>query len=794
LNWRTAEERLAELKNFLLNASQTVDSERLSFLLETYKENKGQTAVILRARLLEKVLTRKTIFLDGNPIVGTLTGIRAGVYPYPEWNADWIKDEMDMAKMGSLGQISIPKETEALLKEVYKEWKGQTVYDFACQNYQDLYGQSPKPLFKSGMMFEGPAYTTGTGAVNYRLVLKRGLSGILADTEKRLAELPKKAQSSQKMAFYQAVRIALKAAIAYANRYAELARKEAESTEDPLAKAELLEIAEVCRRVPEYPAANFREAVQSFWFTHLVEEIEQMGCATSPGRYGQYMYPFYKKDLEEGRLTREEAVTLVSFQWLKHSELAIYQGLSNALALSGHTGQTITIGGVDENGEDASTELEEVLMDVQIKMKNIQPTLSLFYHPKMKESYLLKAVEVIRGGSGQPQWLNNTLAVERNLSRFSGEGITLGQARNCGNFGCVSTGVLDEGSYYAVEATLNISKFVELALRDGYDPTTKKQLSFKTGPAEEFQDFEELYQAFLTHLDHGLRQKRRFSDLGALGKESIVPGLFRSALYGGCLESGLAEEAGGVRYGQNLSIVAAGVDAGNSLLAVKDLVFDRRLITLAQLNEALAADFEAFEDIRRLCLAAPKYGNDNQEADALVRRIYRDVERLNREHGPDFTGKSPGIDAFSLSYHNLFGGRMGALPNGRKKGQALTDGSVSATPGTDTSGVTALIKSAAGALDAARYSSNHFNVKFLPSALEGPKGARAILSLVKTYFDLGGSHIQFNCVDSEVLKEAQAKPDDHKNLVVRVAGFSAYFTRLDQGVQNEIIKRTQYDS
>ncbi|MDR1546942.1 MAG: glycyl radical protein [Deltaproteobacteria bacterium] len=793
LDWSSAERRLKEIKDFLLAAPQTMDPERLKFLLEVYEERQGEAPVIVRARLLERVLTKKTIFLDDNPVVGALTGVRAGVYAYPEWSADWIKDEIDLAKMGSLGEIKISAETQDLLKQVYAKWKGRTVFDQANRGYQELYGEDPKRLFKAGALFEGPAYTTGTGAVDYRRAIHEGLGSIIDEIDRRVAALPKRAGASAALAFYRAAKISLSAAVAHANRYADLAAQEARRAPTPARQAELLEIAEVCRRVPEHPARNFREAVQSFWFVHLVQEIEQMGCAVSPGRYGQYMQPFYEKDLAEGRLTREEAVTLLSFQWLKHSELAIYQGLSNALALSGHTGQTITIGGLTAEGEDASTELEEVLMDVQIRLRNIQPTLSLFYHPKMKESYLLKAVEVVRGGSGQPQWLNNRLAVERALSRFSDSGITIGQARNCGNFGCVATGVLDEGCYFAVGATLNLAKFVELTLNDGLDPLTKKRLGPQTGPAAQFQSFEELYEAFLVQLDHGARQQRRYSNLGCLAKEATVPGPYRSSLYGGCLEKGLPEEAGGARFSQALDIVAGGVDAANSLLAVRSLVFEQGLTTMAELLAALQANFEGFEALRRQCLAAPKHGNDDPTADALVKRLYRDVDRLYTAHGPDYLGRAPRVDAFSLSYHNLFGGLMGALPNGRQSGRALTDGSVSATPGTDVQGVTALIKSAAGAVDTVRYNSNHFNVKFLPQALEGPKGARTLLALIKTYFDLGGSHIQFNCVDSDVLKEAQTKPDDHKNLVVRVAGFSAYFTRLDHGVQDEIIKRTQYN-
>ncbi len=432
-------------------------------------------------------------------------------------------------------------------------------------------------------------------------------------------------------------------------------------------------------------------------------------------------------------------------------------------------------------------------MDTQIQMKNIQPTISLFYHPKMKESYLQKAVEVVRGGTGQPQFMNNNVVIQRHFNRFGELGITLEDARNCANFGCVGTGVAGKGSFVIMEDFPNFVKPIEFTLYNGWDPTTKKQISIESGNSEEFQTFEEFYTAFIKQTDYLLKMQRLRSDIGNTVKEWVVPSVFRSAIIDGCLEKGLVEEAGGARYAQTLCIGTGGIDASNCLLAIKHLVYDTKTLTMAQLKEALAANFEGYEDVHRMCIEAPKHGNDIPEVDTLVRRFYRDVHKIYRSYGPDYMGHTAFIDAYSLSFHNYFGGMMGALPNGRKAGVALTDGSVSAMPGTDLEGSTALIKSAAQAVDTVDYASNHFNVKFLPSALEGPAGARTLLSLLKTYFDLGGSHIQFNCVSSDTLKDAQEKPQNYKDLVVRVAGFSAYFTRLDKGVQNEIIKRTEYN-
>nr|WP_321256582.1 glycyl radical protein [uncultured Pseudodesulfovibrio sp.] len=796
IDWDTAEDRVKELKDFLMNAPQVMDPERLQFLNEVYEKYQGESTFYIRAKLFERVLTKKNIFLDGNPIVGTLTGVRAGVYAYPEWNVSWIKEEMQMAKMASLGEMKIPAETQELLEKTYKLWKGRTCIDLNNKLFKEKYGINPKPYAKAGMYYENVSVASGSGIADYPMALNKGLRWLIDDVKKRFEDCPTTLENKEKHDLYRSMLVTLEAVIAHSHRYADLAEKTAADESDPKAKKELLEIAEICRRVPEFPARNFREAIQSFWFIHLAIEIEQMACATSPGRYGQYMYPFFKKDIDEGNLTREQVSTLLKFQWIKHLELAEYQGNSYALTLSGHTGQSITIGGVDADGNDASTELEEMLLDTQVKMKNIQPTLTLLYHPKMKESYLKKVVECIRGGSGQPQILNNNVVIQRNLSRFGQYegGISLEDARNCGNYGCVSTGICGKGSFITQEDQPCLAKIVEVMLNNGKCPVTKKKVGVETGDPAEFTSFDEVYDAYKKQLDHLFNISRKHSDLSQMARLQVVPSVFRSAMYDGCIEKGVCEEAGGTRFPQVNPIMTAGIDAANSLLAIKHLVFDTKKLTMQEMLDAIKSNFEGCEDIRKMCFEAPKHGNDQPEVEGFVQQYYRDVDAIHHAQGPDCFGYRTPLDAYSLSYHNYFGALMGALPNGRKAGVALTDGSVSAMPGTDHEGITALIKSGAEAIDTVRYGANHFNVKFSPSVMEGPQGARTLVSLIKTYCDFGGSHIQFNCVDSKTLKDAQVNPKEYSDLVVRVAGFSAYFTRLDMGVQNEIIKRTEYNS
>lgn len=792
IDWHTADKRISHCKAIVTDTNQQMDPERLSVLKAVYEENPGEEPVLLRAKLLERLLLTKKLFLDENPVVGTLTGIRCGLYAYPEWSCDWIKDEMDMAKICSLGEIVIPEDTKELMLGVYRQWKGRTVRDTADINYKNIYGVNPRPYIRSGMLYDVMNVSLGSGCANYRMVLEKGFRGLIAEVDASIARLEHRSGDYHKLAFLQAVKIVLEAGIKWAQRYADLCAESAKKELDPRKKAELLETAEICRRVPEYPASNFREAIQSYWFAHLLVEMEQMGCANSPGRFGQFIYPYYKKDMEEGRITRNEANKLTCFLFIRHTELGTYSGMAHQKALSGHTGQTIGLGGLTPDGRDASNDYEMVIMDVQTRMQNIQPTLALWYTPYMEPEYLMKAVEVVRTGCGQPQFMNTAVGVARNLLHFGKDGVTIEEARNVANFGCVASGVAESGSYIAGEDAICAAKFVELALYNGWDPTTKKQLGPKTGEANDFKSYEEFYQAVQKQIKAGMTVQRRHSNLSTAAHEKIVPSIFRSALHDGCIESGMTEEAGGHKYPQGMAILSTVVDAGNALHAIKELVYDKGLFSIAELREALEADWVGHEDKQKMCLDVAKYGNDDAESDEFVRRLFDDFKTIYTECGPNYYGKPCFLDAYSLSFHNLYGSVMNAFPNGRKKGVAFTDGSVSATPGSDTEGPTALIKSAAQAVDTTWYVSNHFNMKFLPQALQGPKGARNLIDLVKTYFDYGGSHIQFNCVSQDTLVDAKERPQEHKELVVRVAGFSAYFTRLDGGVQDEIIKRTEY--
>ncbi|MDR1163216.1 MAG: pyruvate formate-lyase [Candidatus Accumulibacter sp.] len=778
-------------KEFLLNAPQKIDTERLSYLLDAYREFDYEPPIVLRARLFEKLLGSKRIYIDDNPIAGTVTGYPAGVYVYPEWDSDWIVKEMNQAMMSHLGKIDISREEKQLMAEAARFFKERSALAKARKLARQLYDWDPRPLLDAGLFTEGANFAKGAGNVDYETFVNKGLAAIIKETQTRLYALKVNTENAAKIDFYRAVLITLGAVVALAHRYADLAEETAASAEDPIHKAELLDIAKACRRVPEYPPRNFREAIQSWWFLHLGIQIEQGGCGSSPGRIGQYLNAYYLIDKAEGK-SREDALAWLKCLFVKILEFGYYQGITYSKLLSGHTGHTINVGGIDARGEDATTELDYLILDTQIELRGIQPTITVLYHDKLKEDFLLKAVELERTGLGQPQWMNTQVIVERLLARHAKNGITLEDARNCINMSCVGTGVAGKTAFVSENMTFNLAKCFELALNDGVDPLTRKMVGARTGDPESFADFEALYAAYDAQVRNLFEKIRRYGSIAGKALGDTVPGAFRSAMYGGCLERGKPESAGGADYYLYFVISTAGVDAANSLMAVKHLVFDTKRVSMKRLLDALASNFEGQEEIRLLCLNAPKHGNSIPEADALVRRVYDDA--LVAFHGVDegFYGEhKANIEAYSLTIHNYFGLLTGALPTGRKKERPLTDASVSAMPGTDTQGPLALVASAAQALDTVKYGSNHFNMKFHPNTIRGVGGARKLLALIKTYMDLGGSHIQFNIVASDTLKAAKETPEEYRDLTVRVAGFSAYFTRLHEGVQDELIARTE---
>jgi formate C-acetyltransferase len=778
--------RVQREKETLLSATPHVDVEKIKFQLEVYEANKEKPAIIKGAKLFYQLCNEKTIFIDDNPLVGTLTKYKYGSYPIPEFGSRWLKkvDRFSLQR----GSALVAEEEKEWINKAADYWQDASVFQRTKEMMLESRGVDIGVMQKCGL---GTEYTPGGfGGVtpDFAQVLNKGLTGVIAEIQEEKSKLETSdPESVDKWNFYTAAALYLNGMSNLAHRYASLAEEMAREEREPGRKQELKTIVEVCRRVPALPARNFREALQCVWFITLGVWIEApfvLNCP--PGRFTQYMYPFYKKDRDEGKLTDEETIELLQFFFIKLNGLAQVLPPHGFAWSQSRLGLHLCLGGLTADGEDATNDLDWLVLEAQRQVQLPEPLVDLLYHDKLSQDFLLKCVDLIKTGIGQPAVHNVTKGIERHLYH---QHMPLEEARNFSILGCVQSWIAGY-SLATWEGAFNMAKMVELALNDGKDPLSGIQLGPETGESESFQSYDELYAAVVKQLKYFIPLQREIG-CTAWKIERGFPIPFVSALTNDCIKRGRDVMDGGARYNQaNGMTFVGGIDAANSLAAIKKLVFEDKKITMKRLKEALAADFEGYEDVWQMCREAPKYGNDDDYVDSIAKQLYQ-VCYEEHQKFPDFLGRPSKPEAYSVTTHFATGRFTGALPYGRKARTPLTDASVSASPGTDTNGPTALVKSAAKVLDTVKWGGNHLNMKFHPSALRTVEGARKLLSLIKTYFDLGGYHVQFNCVSSETLRQAQLHPGQYRNLIVRVAGFSAFFIHLDREVQDEIIKRTE---
>jgi len=777
--------RVKKVKEQLLEATPQIDTERVKILLDVYQNNGMDANIVRRAKVFNRLCSERSIFIDDNPIVGTLTRYPYGANLYPEEGCAWMErtDEFYLQR----GKTQVTPEVREWITKALAYWRDANQFKITC----DVIGQSLKVdarvMAKCGLWSEITPH--GAGHMIYPdffKVINKGLKGILADVEEAEAELDVGATDGlSRYHFYEAAKLSLNGMITLTQRYASLAREMAKKEKDAVRKKELEEIAEICEQVPANPARNFREAIQAYWFTMLGVWMEKAAVLNAPpNTFTQCLYPFYKKDKEAGEITSEEAIELIQFFFLQCNRLTTVLPPHGFRLSQTRLGLQLSLGGFTPDGEDATNDLDWLVLEAQHRIQLPEPLVNLIYHDKLPEEFLLKCVDLIRTGIGQPAIHNGRIGVERHLYHHH---MPLEEARSLRIVGCVQTAIpgYTDGYWYT---RLNVAKMIEFALENGKDPLTGIQLGLQTGDADKFKTYDDFYQAFVKQLEYFIPLTHDAARI-AWNVQRKFPDPFASTTINDCVKQGKDVSDGGARYSLGDGVCMVGVvDVANSLAVVRKLVFEDKKITMKQLRQALAADFEGYEEIQRMCLDAPKYGNDDDYADQIVKGVYDICYDLTPK--VDHLGQPVLPSAYSVAAHTAHGVYTSALPNGKKARAALTDASVSAQGGTDKNGPTALVRSAARVLDGVKYSSTHFNMKFHPTALKG-QGAKKLLSLIKTYFDLGGYHIQFNCVSSETLKEAQLDPEKHKQLIVRVAGFSAYFVYLDQDLQDEIIKRTE---
>ncbi|MFC2018390.1 glycyl radical protein [Chloroflexota bacterium] len=790
----TFTERVKKLKEECLATPRRICGERSYLFTEYFKQSEGEPVEIRTAKALDKVLSEMSIAIhDEELIVGGQTRYLRGGIAYPEINWHWIEEEIETYADRDIGRFLVSEEDKKMLLASIEYWVGKSEQEKICALWREEVGSWPDDCDEAGANFMHPSVSTiaGRQVSDYEKVLNIGLEGIIGKASKRLKDL--KIISNDdigKRHFLEAVIISCQAVIKHARRYAELAREMSKKETNPARKKELARIAEICQQVPAGPARTFHEALQSFWLVHVALEIEMAFQGYTPGRFDQYMYPFYIKDISERRLSPEEAGELLGCLWAK------FEGMQQLLSskLQEHVGagtnmfQNITIGGQTRDGKDSTNELSYLILDVTEDFRQTQPTITVRYHDRLSDRFLVRAAEVVRGGTGMPAFVNDKAAI----TTLTSYGIPIEEARNWCPVGCVEI-CLPAAAAHGGLGMVNIPKILDLTLSNGVDPRTGKRIGLLTGDPLKFKTFNELLEAFKKQLDFFIGKIVHLRNIRYAMAVDLVPTTLAPALVDGCIESGKHDCRGGAKYKYFAACCHpfGMVNTGNSLTAIRKLVFEEQAIGMAELLEALAANFEGKGELRQMLQNAPKYGNDDDYADLMVNEVFRTCIEVAAKN-MTFLGIPAATYYAGVTFHYGFGKVVGALPDGRKAGEPLADASVSAFRGTDSNGPTAVIKSASK-IDALKTFCTLFNLKFQPSALKDRAGIMKFLNLIKTYFDLYGYHIQFNVVNRETLLAAQKEPEKYGDLIVRVAGFSAYWIDLAGAVQNEIIARTEHN-
>ncbi|MFC2040552.1 glycyl radical protein [Chloroflexota bacterium] len=778
-----------KLRETLLQTEPKLSCERLYYLMEAYKETEGQPTPSRRANFFNKLLCGMTIFIDENPIVGTLTKYPSGIQPYPEYSCDWMPGMADsLANSGSIAE-----EDRKLLTDAVDYWRDKGVFAGTRAAFSQRYaGEINCEELVEARILNLEMINLNSNRVNldFGKVLNKGLEGVIAEAEEELKKLPfGPLDTYHRGIFLNSVIIACNAVIKFAQRYSTLARDMAQQEKIPERKRQLEMIAETCQQVPAKPARTFYEAIQSFWFTHLAAQIEHTSVGRGVGRFAQYMYPLYKRDIDKGVITREEAIELLELLFIKFSEIGTFVAghhLQSAYSKTGVVFQKISLGGVTPTGDDATNEMDYLLLEAQSRLRLPDPPLEVFYHDKLPHEFLLKCAELVATGIGMPAFFNNDIIIQHWLDH----GASLEDARNCCVVGCVDT-ISSHTTGTLASGDINMPKLLELALNNGKDPISGKQLGPQTGEAVTFKSYEELREALIAQLQYFMPLQVQSANISAILKAEIAPAVFASALVDDCIKNGKGVLSGGGRYRMDYGTVLGMIDVADSLSAIKKLVFEEKSITMSELLKALGVDFKGYERLHQMLLETPKYGNDDDYVDGIAKDLYNLFLEEHQKH-KDHLNRIRSPRGITMALRFSSGVYVGALPSGRKSGIPLAEGSLCPETGMDTKGPTALLHSATKVLDNVKYAASMLNMKFHPSSLKDKQGLEKLIAFLKTYMDLGGNYVQFTVADTDTLRDAQIHPENYGDLLVAGSGLSGFYTNLSARLQNEIINKTEF--
>ena len=826
-------DRIPKLVENLYAKMPEIESARAILITESYRQTENEPMVIRRAKAFAHILENIPIVIrDLELIVGSTTIAPRGCQTYPEFSYEWLEAEFDTVETRSADPFYISEKTKQELKEANAYWKGKTTSELAT-SYME-----PETLLamEHNIFTPGNYFYNGVGhvTVKYGEVLAIGFSGIKAKAQAELDKLCLADGDYQKKSrFLEAVMISCDAAIEYARRYARLALKEAEECTDPVRKRELLQIAQNCANVPEKGATGFYEACQSFWFVQQLLQIESSGHSISPGRFDQYMYPYYQKDMESGKITREFAQELMDCIWVKLNDLNKCRDAASAEGFAGYSlFQNLIAGGQNEEGIDVTNDLSFMSIQASMHVFLPQPSLSVRVWNGTPHEFLIRAAELTRTGIGLPAYYNDEVIIPS----LMGRGLTLRDARDYNIIGCVEPQKSGKTEGWHDAAFFNMCRPLELVFSNGMDKGVR--IGPATGNVEDMTTFEQFYDAYKKQMDYAIQLLVNADNAIDMAHAERCPLPFLSSMVDDCMKVGKTVQEGGAVYNFTGPQGFGVANMADSLYSVKTLVYDEKKITMGELKEALATNFgkglgaedvaamtakianelkEAGktigekevaailntvvaaseapevkangERILKLIEEVPKFGNDIPEVDAFARDVaYTYTEPLQNYKNP--RGGSFQAGLYPVSANVPLGAQTGATPDGRLAYQPVADG-VSPSAGKDVNGPTAAANSVSRLDHYIASNGTLFNQKFHPSALSGRNGLENFVGLIRSYFDQKGSHMQFNVVSRETLLDAQKHPEQYKHLVVRVAGYSALFTTLSKSLQDDIIRRTE---
>lgn len=824
-------DRVLRLKQAVYDAVPVLEVERMVLMTKAYQETENLSSVMRRAKAMEKLLNNMHITIrDDELIVGSVTEHPRSSEIHVELSLEWLLDELDTISTRPADPYYVSEESKKIIRSLAPYWEGKTNSEYALS----LMSKECMDALEHGVYDSGSYLYGGVGhsQVDYGRILERGFEGVIEDCEAELAKLDRSdPEWIKKEQFYKALMITYTAAINFAHRYAKKAEEMAAKEANPVRKAELLQIAKNCQHVPQYGARNFYEAVQAFWFVHCIIRIECNGYSYSPGPFDRYMYPFYKNDNE---ITEEFAQELLDCLYVKFNDSATCRDQITAQAFAGYgMFEQIALGGMDERGNDLTNDVSYLCLNAAAHVQMPQPSNGVRISNQTPDEFLYRVCEVVRLGFGQPAIFNDEVIIEAMMNR----GIPLEVARTYSPSGCVEPTIAHFYDGWHSPAFFNLAKVLEITLNNGMDKGV--QLGPKTGDITTFTSMDQFVEAFHTQLAYFVRQLVDNLNCVDYAFKEKTPNTFQSALISDCIAKGKTVQEGGARWNWTGPQGIAVADTGDALYAIEKNVFIDKKITLAEMKDAIDHNFgfeenkvetaacsmseteakiyevvkailkttgslnlsdiqskaaavgKDYTEIYRILDSTPSYGNDIDEVDhyaALVARLY--CEELVKYH--NVRGGIFQAALFPVSGNVIYGYDVGALPSGRIAGTPLADG-VSPRPGKDVNGPTAAANSVSKLDHALASNGTLYNQKYLPSALAGDTGLMNLAAVIRGYFDRKGMEMQFNVIDRATLVAAQQNPEQYKNLVVRVAGYSANFTKLAKDMQDNIIARTEQD-